>query len=107
MIRTEKPDWEECVRLFIKTVMGNSLPMLWLFVCQPVLDIQFDGVGFWSIYAIFSIIVTVGMWYVNRTMPDPTYATTSEIRTPYFATIASTFQPIVFLCTLGLYNVVR
>ncbi len=91
------------IRQFIKTAMGNVIPISWLFVFQRMWGVRFDGVWFWSIYAGFTLLVTVGIWFVNRSTPDPSHLTQSEIPTPFFGILTAMFQPIVFLMTWVLY----
>jgi hypothetical protein len=95
---------EEYFRQFIKTVMANLAPISWLFVWQTFLGIRFDGVGFWSIYAVFTILVAIGVWFVNGRSPNPG-SLEGEIPTPVFGIVTATYQPVVFLATLALYEV--
>jgi len=103
----EVVDWEDYLRQFLKTIMGNTLPVFWLFVCQPALGVRFDGPLFWSIYAVLSIIASALIWFVCRTTPDPGSGRVFEVPTPIFGAIAATFQPIIFLCILGVYHLTK
>lgn len=94
----------DCPRLLIKTIMGNTIPIVWLFLLQPLFRLRFDGWTFWLIYGIVSLVASFGMWYANRTVPDPTYKTTSEAPTPILGVVAATFPPIVFILILGVYR---
>jgi hypothetical protein len=90
-------------RLFIKASLGNIVPILWLFVWQPLMSVRFDGVGFWIGYAAFSIVVSVGLWLANRTIPDPSHTTSHEVATPIRGIVAAGFQILVYLATMGAY----
>lgn len=57
---------EDYVRFFIKTVAGNSIPILWLFVFQAFWKVRFDGPVFWSLYGFFSVVVTLVINNRNR-----------------------------------------
>lgn len=91
------------VRLMIKTIMGNAIPIVWLFELQPLLNVQFDGTAFWCTYGAASLVASGGMWYVNRTIPDPTFKTTCEVSTPILGVVAAVFQPAVFSSVLAIY----
>jgi hypothetical protein len=90
-------------RLFIKTLMGNALPIFWLFVLQSLWGVQFDGGFFWSLYGGFSLLGSIGLWVANRKMPDRTYLNDREVSTPIRGCVAAVFQIIVYLTTMFLY----
>ncbi len=88
----------------MKTIMANAIPILWLFLLQPLFGLRFDGRLFWSIYGTISLIASLGMWYANRTVPDPSYESTEEVPTPILGAIVATYPLIVYLSILGAYR---
>ena len=96
-----------CPRLFIKTLMGNAIPIAWLFIFQPFVGLQFDGVAFWTTYAVFSMLVSLLMWVTERTQPDPLHLAEGEIPTPIRGRVAVLFQPTIYLGTLAAYSLTR
>jgi hypothetical protein len=100
---TPAKQFQGSTRLFIKVLLGNIAPILWLFVWQPLMSVRFDGVGFWIGYAVFSIVVSVGLWLANRTIPDPSHTTSNEVATPIRGIVAAGFQILVCLATMGVY----
>lgn len=92
-----------CFRLFCKILMGNIVPILWLFVWQPLTKFRFDGTGFWTAYGTFSVAISIGLWLTNRTIPDPSHTTSNEVATPIRGIIALAFQALVYFVTMGLY----
>lgn len=104
MDNTETIDWGGCCRLLMKTIIGNTIPISWLFGFQLLLNVRWDGTEFWSAYAIASLFATFAMWYANRKKPDPTYHCANEVPSPIFGLVASTFQPSIFMIIFVLYT---
>ena len=114
MVAKEKFDWDEYLRLFIKTIMANTLPILWLFACQPEFNVRFDGVIFWTIYFVLSVLYSVlFLWPCHRIqpwvskvvyLPDWEKPPEEDIPTPIFGAVAATYQPIVFVSVFVIYR---
>ena len=89
--------------LFVKTAMVNVAPVVWLFYLQSSWSIRFDGPVFWISYGVLSIIIAGCMWFTNKSTPDPTYVSDTEIPTPLTGIVSATFQPLMFAAVIGMY----
>lgn len=93
---------EEGVRLFIKVAASNLYPFLWLFYVQSLFNIHFDGPLFWSIYLLYSLLITFGVWFTNKELPNP--GADKDYRTPVYGLVVAMFQPLVFILILVAYK---
>lgn len=76
--------------VFGEALEGHLPPFLWLFAIQPTIEIRFDGVVFWSIYAVWTVADAAYLWWFSRT----------KSRTPICGLVAAMFS---FLFFFGIY----
>jgi hypothetical protein len=89
--------------IFAEILKGNLLPICWLFGIQQCLGVQWHGIGFWTLYGLYSVVLIFLMWVGNRSVPDPSYKTQNEIPTPILGITACVFQVLIYFGTMGVY----
>lgn len=91
-----------CMEIYIDSLEIHIIPFLWLFIISPHEGIRFDGMVFWSIYAIICIIYGYFTWNENRFMSS-LHDSEEKISTPIRSFVVALMHPLNYFLMVTLY----
>lgn len=98
---------ENCYDELIAALHVHALPILWLYFWNPLFELGWDGVFFWGIYAVLTILHSIVIWFSYRSRPIESQGETSEVSNAFYALICASFPLIIYFSIAWIYHALK